>query len=971
MYKAVTATAFFSILQNATNFISPLSLKVDTMMENKQLFRQLARLFPKEQLFTDELSRLTKGTDAGLYRLIPKIIVKVNSEEEMMRLLLFCNKERIPVTFKAAGTSLSGQTASDSILIEAGEGFSFSAIADNGTTATFGCGMTGTAANRILIPYQRRLGPKPASINSAKIGGIIANNASGSSYGIRHNSYHTVKSMRIIFADGSLLDTGDSDSCHTFASTHPQLIDEITQLHRDATGNEVIRNRIAHKFQLKNTCGYGVNALIDFEDPVEILQHLLIGSEGTLGFVSQVTFETVHDAPLKAAAMAYFSNLRDVSDAIIPLRKCQVSAAELMDRNALRAVEDKQGMPEELKSLPEGAAALLIDTSADKEETLMAQIKEIEEKLAPLHTLTPVRFTTDKHRYNLYWNVRNGLFTSAAATRPPNTTCIIEDVAFRGEILGDALTDVRSLLVRGEYADAVMWGHLLDGNIHFTLFPDINTPEGIQKYATFMQDLSEMVTVKYDGSLKAEHGTGRNMAPFVEKEWGSDIYALMKRIKKAFDPANILNPGVVINDNPDVFIQNLKRIPEAHPIIDKCIECGFCEGTCPSKNFTLTPRQRIVAYRHLADSAVSEKNKIRSLHKQLKEISYPMDETCATDGLCGIACPVNIDTGKLVKELRWQQNGRFAQYIAEIMAKNMAGATALLRELLPVPHALARWIGYNTMEEVAKGLYKVGAGTLPLWTRHTPSGSKKITHRIFPADTPDAPTVVYFPACISRSMGGPSFGYDEKEGLPAKMLSVLYKAGYTVLIPDHVDKLCCGMAFSSKGFRKEAQKKEDELNKVLLKITENGQLPIVCDMSPCLLHMRETLDARLKLCDQVEFIHDFLLERLHFVPQPVTVAIHTTCSSIKMQLAEKFFAVAARCAERVVVPESVACCGWAGDRGFFYPELNSSALSTLKEGIRDAREGYSNSRTCEIGLSMNSGIAYKSIVYLVDKATPG
>ncbi len=516
-----------------------------------------------------------------------------------------------------------------------------------------------------------------------------------------------------------------------------------------------------------------------------------------------------------------------------------------------------------------------------------------------------------------------------------------------------------------------MWGHLLDGNIHFTLFPDINTPEGIQKYATFMQDLSEMVTVKYDGSLKAEHGTGRNMAPFVEKEWGSDIYALMKRIKKAFDPANILNPGVVINDNPDVFIQNLKRIPEAHPIIDKCIECGFCEGTCPSKNFTLTPRQRIVAYRHLADSAVSEKNKIRSLHKQLKEISYPMDETCATDGLCGIACPVNIDTGKLVKELRWQQNGRFAQFIAEIMAKNMAGATALLRELLPVPHALARWIGYNTMEEVAKGLYKVGAGTLPLWTRHTPSGSKKITHRIFPADTPDAPTVVYFPACISRSMGGPSFGYDEKEGLPAKMLSVLHKAGYTVLIPDHVDKLCCGMAFSSKGFRKEAQKKEDELNKVLLKITENGQLPIVCDMSPCLLHMRETLDARLKLCDQVEFIHDFLLERLHFVPQPVTVAIHTTCSSIKMQLAEKFFAVAARCAERVVVPESVACCGWAGDRGFFYPELNSSALSTLKEGIRDAREGYSNSRTCEIGLSMNSGIAYKSIVYLVDKATPG
>lgn len=205
--------------------------------------------------------------------------------------------------------------------------------------------------------------------------------------------------------------------------------------------------------------------------------------------------------------------------------------------------------------------------------------------------------------------------------------------------------------------------------------------------------------------------------------------------------------------------------------------------------------------------------------------------------------------------------------------------------------------------------------------------------------------------------------------MPSKMLSVLQKAGYTVMIPEGINKLCCGMAFASKGFRREAQKKEQELNAALLEITRNGELPVVCDMSPCLLHMLETLDKRLKLYDQVEFIHDFLLDRLHFVPRPVTVAIHTTCSSTKMQLTEKLFAVASRCAEKVVVPENVDCCGWAGDRGFFYPELNNSALSQLKQGIRDAGEGYSNSRTCEIGLSMNSGITYQSIVYLVDKAT--
>ena len=199
-------------------------------------------------------------------------------------------------------------------------------------------------------------------------------------------------------------------------------------------------------------------------------------------------------------------------------------------------------MPAELKSLPEGAAALLIETSADDEATLLSQMAEIERKLAHIETLSSIKFTTDSFLYNLYWNVRNGLFTSAAASRPSNTASIIEDVAFRGESLGDALSDLRELLVSSGYEDAVMWGHLLDGNVHFTVFPDINNEEGVQKHASFMHQLCDLVVVKHDGSLKAEHGTGRNMAPFVEKEWGADIYRLMKRIKIAFDPTDVLNP---------------------------------------------------------------------------------------------------------------------------------------------------------------------------------------------------------------------------------------------------------------------------------------------------------------------------------------------------------------------------------------------------------------------------------------------
>jgi len=929
---------------------------------------RLLSLLPKEQVFTDELSRLTKGTDADLYRLIPKAVVKVNSEEEVIRLLKFCVIENTPVTFKAAGTSLSGQTISDSILAEVGNGFNFSAITDNGHTATFGCGLTGSSANMILKKYKRKLGPKPASINSAKIGGIIANNSSGSSYGIKHNSYNTIKSMRIIFADGTLLDTGNIDSRNSFIHTHPELIAEIKDLHDIATKNLTIRNKIDRKFQIKNTCGYGVNSLIDFDDPIDIIQQLMIGSEGTLGFISQATFNTVHDAPLKASALIYFNNLRDVSEAILPLRGCEVSAAELMDRNALKAVEDQRGMPEELKSLPEGAAALLIETSTDDESTLLSQITEIERKLSHIKTLSSIKFTTDELLYNLYWNVRNGLFTSAAASRPANTASIIEDVAFKGESLGEALTDLRDLLVHTGYEDAVMWGHLLDGNVHFTVFPDINREEGIQKYASFMYELCDLVVVKHDGSLKAEHGTGRNMAPFVEKEWGEEVYSIMKRIKKAFDPTEILNPGVILNSDKDIFIKNLKRIPNANIIIDKCIECGFCEVVCPSKDLTLTPRQRIVAYRFIADNAVGKVQK-KSILEKVKKISYPLDETCATDGLCGIACPVNIDTGVLVKELRWQLNSKFVNRIANSIANNMTVVTSLIRGVISLPHHISKVFGYDSIERIAKGFYRVSDGILPLWTRYTPSGSKLIVQNSYPAKLTDAPKVVYFPSCITRSMSGPSYGYEEKVDIPTKMLSLLHKAGYFVLIPEEKNKLCCGMAFSSKGFRKQAQEKESELNEALLKVSNNGELPIVCDMSPCLLHMRETLDPRLKLFDQVDFIHDFLLDRLNFVKLPISISVHTTCSSTKMQLGDKLYKVATMCAEKVVVPDNVNCCGWAGDRGFFYPELPKSALTPLQHENKDAQEGFSNSRTCEIGLSLNSGISYKSLVYLVDRAT--
>lgn len=939
------------------------------MDKNLKLFvNKLKEEQPLITIYTDALTLLAKGTDAGFYQLTPSAVIVANTENEIATLLKLCNIYKLPLTFKAGGTSLSGQTISNSILVELGEGFNRYTIKNDGKLATFGASVRGGYANNKLAKYGRKLGPSPASIASAKIGGIVANNASGSSYGITYNSYHTIKGMRIILYDGTILDTNDEQSRRQFKQSHTDMCNALVSLSQKAKHDEQIRTKIQKKYELKNTCGYGVNSLIDFDDPIDILQHLMVGSEGTLGFISDVTFATVPNYKLKATALIFFPHIRQACEAIKPLRACSVSAAELMDRNALRAVENLDGMPSVLKQLDNDTVALLIDTSADNEATLQQQMLDITSKLNHIDTVFPIEFTTDINLYNTYWRVRQGLFTTAAATRPKGTACIIEDLAFSADVLSNALVSLQNLLHQYGYDSAIIWGHLLDGNIHFVLMPDFNTPQGTEHYRQFMFDLVKLALNDFNGSLKAEHGTGRNMAPFVKQEWGDGIYEIMKQIKSIIDPNGILNPGVLLNDDPDIFVKNLKKLPAANDLIDKCIECGFCEVQCPSRNLTLTPRQRIIIYRQLTRLKAANDTNSQYYKQLLQRFDYNANATCATDGLCEQSCPVGINTGKLIKTLRWQHNSKFTTKIAGSIAKHMAGLTSSLRILLKVPHGISKIIGYKTMEACTRFLYRISGRNFPLWTRYTPSGNSQSTYKNTTNDN-NTLQVVYFPSCINRTMGT-SPDYNEKVALTQKTEHLLHKAQYTIIYPENIKKLCCGMAFDSKGFKEQGMQKAKELEAALLKATDNGRIPVLCDMSPCLYRMKETLDKRLKLYEPVEFILEYLKDKLIFNKLPIKIAIHSTCSTTKMGLDGKLLQLASMCADEVVIPDGVGCCAWAGDRGFFYPELNMSALATLKKSITpDIKEGYSTSRTCEIGLSMNSNISYKSIVYLVDKVT--
>ncbi|MDI3322746.1 FAD-binding and (Fe-S)-binding domain-containing protein [Pontibacterium granulatum] len=936
------------------------------MKQQYQAFHdQLKSFIPDTRLISDPLRTLAYGTDASFYRLIPQIVVRVESADEVSRIVKLASDSQIPVTFRAAGTSLSGQAITDSVLIQLGDGWKGYEISDDASSIKLQPGVIGGHANKYLAPFNKKIGPDPASINAAKIGGIAANNASGMCCGTAQNSYRTLKSMKLVLSDGTQLDTGSDQSLVAFRESHKGLLDALDALARQTRENDALRQRINHKYRLKNTTGYSLNALVDYEDPIDILQHLMIGSEGTLGFMSEITYHTVDEFPDKASALIFFDTVRTTCEAVAILKSTPVSAVELMDRAGLRSVENKEGMPDFIRELPEDAAALLVETRAPEAGLLADQVEQIKASIAHLQTSKPVEFTTNPEEYAKYWAIRKGLFPAVGAVRMTGTTVIIEDVAFPVEQLADAVHDLHQIFEKYHYDEALIFGHALEGNLHFVFTQAFDNDEELARYEGLMDDVGKMVVEKYDGSLKAEHGTGRNMAPYVEMEWGTDAYALMWELKELLDPKEILNPGVILNRNKQVHLENLKPMPAADEIVDKCIECGFCEPTCPSRDLTLSPRQRIVLWREIARLEATGEDAER-LAELRKEYQYQGTDTCAACGLCSTTCPVGINTGNLTRSIRSRNNENHTK-LAQWVADHYGGITKTTKAAFKIADATHAVLGTKIMSAVTGFARKASGGTVQQWTPSMPTAAPKIdTHK--PITDPNAPKVVYLPSCASRTMG-PARGDEDRTSLADKTEALLRKAGFEVIYPDDMDKLCCGMPFQSKGMFEAADSKSSEVERILMQATNNGELPVYSDTSPCTLRLRENISERIKLYDTVDFIDQFLLDRLVFEPINEPVALHITCSATRMGQADKLKRIMNACSSEVVIPDQITCCGFAGDKGFSTPELNASALRTLKDSVSSCKTGYSTSRTCEIGLSHHSGIDYKSIVYLVDRVT--
>lgn len=990
------------------------------MIKNNYIdfLHEAQRFIPQERIYTDELRRLAWGTDAGFYRLIPQIVVRAKDEEEVSRLLKLASRHGLPVTFRAAGTSLSGQAISDSILIVAGKHWEKYSISPDHERITLQPGIIGQRVNELLAPYGRKFAPDPASVKSAMVGGIVMNNASGMNCGTHANSDKVLLSARIVLADGTVLDTADPVSRAAFQATHPDFLLGITRLRDEIRANGPLAERIRYKYSIKNVTGLNLLPFVRFDDPFEIIAHLMVGSEGTLAFLSEVTMRTEYDYPCKASAMLYFKTIKEACRAVVAMKKLvdetgewTVKGAEMLDYKSLSSVNDpvflkykgevaSSALPGVEPGDETGLTAVLTETKARTPEELQQNISAIEACLQDYTTYIPVRFTDRPEEYSKYWAIRSGIFPSVGGTRQPGTTCLIEDIAFHIEDLPEATAELQQLIARHGYNDACIYGHALEGNYHFIINQSFSTQAEVKRYEDLMNDIKTLVVDKYDGSLKAEHGTGRNMAPFVRHEWGDDAYKAMKAVKELFDPQGLLNPGVIFNDDPQCHIKNFKPLPMlvekednsalvnsstrqlVNSQINKCIECGFCEVNCLSCGFTLSSRQRIVLQREISRLRQSGEDPTR-LALLEKQYRYPGNQTCAGDGLCSMSCPMGINTGDLTHIVRQEAlpEGSLGYKAGDFVARHFAGIKSALRPVLSLANFGHSVLGTKTMSGITRGMHN--ALGIPQWTPAMPlpvnnsqwkmeNGKGKTENVPQPDSTAEhSLKVVYFPSCINQTMGLAKKSPVEQP-LVNKMVSLLQKAGYEIIFPKDMDKLCCGTIWESKGMLDIADRKTAELETALWEASEQGKYPVLCDQSPCLHRMRECI-KKMKLYEPAEFIYTFLRDKLIFTPVDRPVAVHITCSMRKMGLADTIIALARLCSTHVIVPEEVGCCGFAGDRGFTHPELNAYALRKLRPQIEASGVsiGYSNSRTCEIGLTTNSGIPYVSIAYLVDECTKG
>ncbi|MGU3587172.1 FAD-binding and (Fe-S)-binding domain-containing protein [Rhodococcus sp. C26F] len=904
--------------------------------------------------------RLGFAHDASHYLLVPQAVVTPRIPDQVAALLKVSAAYGVGLTFRSGGTSLSGQASNDGILVDTRRHFRQIDVLDGGDRVRVQPGATIRAVNTRLARFGRKLGPDPASEVACTIGGVVANNSSGMACGTEFNTYRTLESAVLVLPSGTVLDTGAPDADERLRALEPALYEGLARLRDRVRNNSDSVRRIRQLYSVKNTLGYGVNSFLDHTRPIDILLRLVVGSEGTLAFVAEATFHTVPLHPHAATALLVFPDLAAATGALPELVESEFATIELLDATSLRVAQSDPKAVEDLRALRvHNHTALLVEHQQPTAEELADRVEASSETLAGLPLTAPTTLSTDPRARQALWHIRKGLYTAVAGARPSGTTALLEDIAVPVPQLLPACSELTRLFDEHGYAGSVIFGHAKDGNIHFLLNEDFDAPGNLDRYLRFTDDMVDLV-LGAGGTLKAEHGTGRIMAPFVRRQYGDELYAVMREVKQLFDPAMLLNPGVLLDDDETAHISHLKSTPTVEKEVDRCVECGYCEPVCPSKDLTTTPRRRIVLRREI--TRAREAGRTALLARLEEEYEYDAIDTCAVDGMCVTTCPVLINTGDLVRRLRGQTPAPIADRVWGSAARHWDGVTRTLSAALTTADATpaALPVGATRLARIL-----LGAETVPQYSPELPPGGARRAHR-----TARTPLAVYFPACIS-TMFGPS------GGVPDALSALCERAGVELRVPEGIASLCCGTPWKSKGLHDGYATMRSRVVPLLRQATDSGTLPVVVDASSCTEGLQHLLaDEGLRVVDAVDFVAETVLPLLRPAEKVPTVVVHPTCSSTQLGINPALLQLAAAAADEVIIPDDWACCGFAGDRGLLHPELTASATAREARAVRShpatERPGtvfVSVNRTCELGMTRATGHTYRHVLEILEQAT--
>ena len=912
--------------------------------------------------------RVIAAVDASHYLITPRAVVTPTGIDEVAALLTYAGAAGEPVTFRSGGTSLSGQASTGHILVDTRKNFRGIEVLDEGARVRVGPGATVRQVNARLVRHGRKLGPDPASEIACTIGGVVANNSSGMACGTTQNTYRTLDSAVIVLASGTIVNSAAPDADERLRASEPALWDALGALRARLIGEPALRDEVVRQFSIKNTMGYSINSLVDHETPVQILTHLMIGSEGTLGFVAEATFHTVALHKHAATTLLVFESLHAATEALVDIVDSGAATVELMDAASLRAARID---PESASALPAfeivDHCALLVEYQAATPDLLTELIGPAATLFAGLPLVEGAVLTADPAIRASLWHIRKGLYATIAGARPSGTTALLEDIAVPVARLSETCAGLQRLFDIHGYGDAVIFGHAKDGNIHFLITEHFDDPASVVRYRAFTEDMVDLVLAA-GGTLKAEHGTGKIMAPFVARQYGPELFAIMRDIKRAFDPAGILNPDTVLTDDADLHLRNLKSTPTFEAEVDRCVECGYCEPVCPSKDLTTTPRQRIVVRRAIAEA--DARGDTALANELRREQEYEVVDTCAVDGMCQTACPVLINTGDLVRRLRaetvgaiesavWNTAGTAWEATTRIASMALSAASAVPAPLIEVPNKAARGV--------------VGHDTLPLWSPDLPKGGKRRpTGRT--GSSSATVSAVYFQACVGTMFGSAA----ESPGVGAAFASLAAKAGIALIRPDEIGGLCCGTPWKSKGILGGYADMVTRTMDALWTASELGALPIVCDNSSCseglVLSLDKAIDKHpeyrsMRLLDAVDFAAEHILPHITVTEPLESIVVHPTCSSTRAGSNAHLMQLASATATTVTVPDDWGCCAFAGDRGMLHPELTQSATTRESSEVRAGEfDAYvSCNRTCEIGMTRATGHTYQHVLEVLDR----